>query len=141
MNFKIPIEIIELEDNNYHLLVTSLFNNGNEGKWVIDTGASKSIFDQNLHELYQPLEGASEELHSAGFNDEPIKSSLALLNSFYFRRFKVEKMKVALMDLSHINALYSKSTQLKICGLLGGDFLMKHRAVIDYRKKQLILRK
>lgn len=140
MHYKIPIEIIELEQGNYHIVVTSLFEDGREGKWVVDTGASKSIFDQNLSKYYQPLEGISEELHSAGFNDEPIKSSVAILDAFTIRNFKCAQMKVAIMDLSHINALYSKTAHLEICGLLGGDFLINRQAVIDYKRKRIILR-
>ena len=141
MRYKVPIEIVELEKENYHLVVSSVFKDGSKGKWVIDTGASKSIFDQNLHELYRPLDGMSEELHSAGFNDKPIKSAVAQLDSFSLGNFEIKEMKVAIMDLSHINALYLKTTQLNICGLLGGDFLMKYRVVIDYRKKRMVLRK
>ena len=140
MRYKIPIEIIELDLGNYHIVVTSLFEDGREGKWVVDTGASKSIFDQNLYKYYRQLEGISEELHSAGFNDEPIKSSVAILDVFSIRNFKCRPMKVAIMDLSHINALYSKTAHLEICGLLGGDFLINHEAVIDYRRKRIMLR-
>lgn len=141
MTLKIPIEVLELEQHNYHLLVTSVFKNGEEGKWVIDTGASKSVFDQNLKDHYQILEGLTEELHSAGFHDEPITSSTATLHVFSLGKLRIEGMKVALMDLSHINTLYSKSAQVKICGLLGSDFLFKYKAEVDYRKKRLVLRK
>jgi len=141
MPSKISIEVIELEQDNYHLLVNSRFSNGNERKWVIDTGASKSVFDLNLAECFKPVEGLTEELHSAGFYDEPIKSTLGILNSFSIGKFRIDQMKAAVMDLSHINALYSKYSGIKICGLLGGDFLIRYKAVIDYRKKRLILRK
>lgn len=140
MKKSIPIEIIELEHDNYHLLVSSHFPDGSEGNWVIDTGASKSVFDQNLRQHYKELDGLTEELHSAGFNDEPIKSTLGILGSFSFGKFRIDKMKVAVMDLSHINTLYSKYSGAKICGLLGSDFLMKHKAVIDYKRKRLVLR-
>jgi hypothetical protein len=53
---------------------------------------------------------------------------------------KIEKMQLAVLDLTHINELYSASTDLEICGLLGGDFLVQHKAVIDYKKRRLILR-
>lgn len=141
MSFKIPIEIIELEHQNYHLLLSSVFNDGSVAKWVIDTGASKTVFDQNLSDFYQSINGSEEELHSAGFQDHPIKSSLAMLNSFSIGKLRIEDMKVAIMDLSHINALYSKYSQQPVCGLLGGDFLIRYNAVIDYRKKSLVLRK
>jgi len=141
MKFKVPIEIVELEPHNYHLLATSQFADGSKGKWVIDTGASKSVFDQNLPEFYKSLDGIQEELHSVGFHDEPIKSSSAMLNSFSFGKMRIDEMEIAIIDLSHINSLYSKYSQHTICGLLGGDFLIKYNAVLDYRKKILVLRK
>ena len=141
MKIKVPLEIIELESHNYHLLVSSQFADGSEGKWVIDTGASKSVFDQNLPDFYKLLDGIQEELHSAGFHEEPIKSSSAALHLFSLGKMRIDEMKVAVIDLSHINALYSKYSQQTICGLLGGDFLIKYRAVIDYRKKMLVLQK
>jgi hypothetical protein len=52
---------------------------------------------------------------------------------------KVEKMKVALLDMNHINELYEKVSDIKIGGLLGSDFLLKNKAVVDYKKKRLVL--
>ncbi len=141
MSYSIPIEVIELELDNYHILVDARFPGGEVGKWVIDTGASKSIFDENLSKYFEIVDGKTEELHSAGFQDEPIKSRMAKLKTFYFGKRKVEGMKAAVMDLSHINALYSKTTNVHICGLLGSDALMHFKAVIDYRRKRLVLRK
>lgn len=141
MRYKIPIEIIELEKDNYHLVVNSVFVNGEMGYWVIDTGASKSIFDKNLADFYSIIEGRTENLHSAGISEEPLKSEVATMKPFSFAGMKIENMQLAVLDLTHINELYSASTDMEICGLLGGDFLVRHKAVIDYKKKLLILRK
>jgi hypothetical protein len=45
--YEIPLLLIALEDENYHLLIDATFLNGENGKWVLDTGASKSVFDIN----------------------------------------------------------------------------------------------
>ena len=139
MKYKIPIQIIELESDNFHVIVKASFNDNSTGNWVIDTGASKSVFDINLTDLFKTLDGESDEIHSAGIKDEPIKTSIGYLKPLSLGAFNLNSFKVALLDLNHINELYSKSTQLKICGLLGGDFLMKFNAVIDYKRKRLIL--
>jgi len=141
MRIKIPINIIELEPDNYHILVSSTFP-GNENKnWVIDTGASKTVFDKNLEKYYLLLEGESDEIHTAGIGEQPQEISMALLSYVQFGKLRIRELKVALLDLSHINKLYSKATDIKVCGLLGGDFLMKHKAVIDYKLKRLVLNK
>lgn len=139
MRIKIPIRIIELEPDNYHIMVSSTFENGFSVNWIIDTGASKTVFDKNLNEYYSELEGESDELHSAGIGEKPMDVILGELRNIKIGSLKTESFKVALLDLSHINQLYSKVSDVKISGLLGSDFLMKHKAVIDYKRKRLVL--
>jgi len=52
MKITVPLQIIELEDDNYHLVVSSVLPDGNEGFWVVDTGASKTVFDKTLSEYF-----------------------------------------------------------------------------------------
>lgn len=139
MRIKIPIDIVELELNNYHPIVSCTFSDGSIGKWVIDTGASKTVFDKNLSGKFFDNQQETEELHSAGVNQQPIETTTGYLKSFLLGKLKVDNLKVALLDLSHINKLYSKTTDLEICGLLGSDFLMRYKAVVDYKKSKLIL--
>lgn len=141
MRIKIPITIIELEPDNYHIIISGEFADGKKVNWVIDTGASKTVFDKNLDDYYLLLDGESDQIHTAGIGDQPQEISLGLLHVFHAGKLKVEKLKVALLDLSHINSLYSKCSEIEICGLIGGDFLLKYKAVIDYKKKLLILNK
>ena len=139
MRIKIPLQIIELEPDNYHIIISSAFFDGTIGNWIIDTGASKTVFDKNLVEYYSVLEGESDEIHTAGVEEQPQEISLALLKPIQFGKLNVENYKVALLDLSHINKLYSKITDLNICGLIGSDFLMKYGAVINYKKRVMML--
>ena len=141
MRYKVPIEIIQLELENYHLIVCCTYADGTKGNWVLDTGASKSVFDNNLVDHFSSNGDETEELHSAGVSDEPMTTSLGYLKMLSFGKLKVESMKVALMDMTHINELYSKVADLKICGLLGSDFLLKYKAVIDYKRKRLVFSK
>lgn len=45
MEIKIPIEIVELEDNSFHIIV-SLQIGSIEGDFIIDTGASVTVIDK-----------------------------------------------------------------------------------------------
>ena len=139
MRKKLPIKIIELEADNYHLIIESVFADGTTGNLLIDTGASKSVFDKNLSEHCLVSENETEELHSAGASDEPMTTELAFMKPLFFGKLKIEHMKVALLDLNHINTLYSKVSDVEICGLIGSDFLLRHKAVVDYKRKRLIL--
>ncbi len=133
------MQIVELEEDNFHLIISSDFSDGTKGNWVIDTGASKTVFDKTLVAKYNVLKDESDKIHTAGIGEKPLEVSIALLKSVQFGKLKIENIKVAILDLSHINELYSKVTNLKICGLIGGDFLMKYKAVINYKKKILLL--
>jgi len=133
------LQVIELEDNNFHIVVHSVFGDNSTGYWVVDTGASKTVFDKNLDKQYVVTEEETDQLHTAGIGEKPIETTIATLNPFSLGKLKVNTLKVALLDLTHINNLYSKATSLQICGLLGGDFFVQHQAVIDYKKKVLVL--
>ncbi|MDX8341578.1 hypothetical protein SLH46_20435 [Draconibacterium sp. IB214405] len=139
MRTKIPIDIIELESSNYHLILPSQLEGGENGYWVIDTGASKSVFDKNLDNFIAIVEEGTDELHAANMSEEPLTTSLGILKPLLFGKLKVDNMKVALLDMNHINELYQKVTDYKICGLLGSDFLLEYNAVIDYKRRVLKL--
>ena len=139
MKIKIPLHLIELEDDNYHLVVESVLPDKTTGYWVVDTGASKTVFDKNLSENFREVESAHEEIHTAGIGEKPLESFIGCLNPFTLGKLKVGQLRVALLDLSHLNKFYSKATNLKICGLLGSDFMLNHNAVIDYKNKHLVL--
>lgn len=140
MKFTIPLQIIELEDDNFHLVVSSVLPDGTEGMWVVDTGASKTVFNKTLSGNYSIDSQRTEEVHTAGIGEKPLETETGRLRSFLLGKMKVENLRVALLDLSHVNTFYSKATNLKICGLIGSDFLLKHQAVIDYKKKLLRLK-
>lgn len=141
MKIKIPLQIIELEEDNFHVIVTGTFEDGTPGLWAIDTGASRTVFDKNLTGKYAITEEEADEIHTAGVGEKPLTTQLGSLRDIKLGKFQIDNLKVALLDLSHINKLYKKATDLEICGLIGGDFLMKHRAVIDYKRKVLVLEK
>jgi hypothetical protein len=44
-----------------------------------------------------------------------------------------------LLDLSHVNQTLDSQGAKPIDGILGADFLIKNKIVIDYRKRKLIL--
>jgi len=141
VKIKIPLQIIELETGNFHLIVQGIFEDKTLVNWVIDTGASKSVFDKNLTDKYELLEGETEEIHSAGIGEKPLETKLGKLKTFSLGKLKITNQKLAILDMAHINDLYSKVTNINIGGLIGGDILMKYKAEISYKKKLLVLKK
>ncbi len=139
MKIKIPVQIIELEEDNFHIIISSKFFDSTIGYWVVDTGASKTVFDKNLTSKYNLSDDSPDKVNTAGIGGMPMESVLAEIKEISWGKIKLEKLKVALLDLSSINKLYSKAANLNICGLLGGDFLMKYNAIVDYKRKIITL--
>lgn len=137
----IPVEIIELESQSFHLLVKCNLNGEQDGEMVIDTRASKTVFDQNFVLNYQHKDQDQDDLQSCGLGGSEIESNLVEIKSLSFGDFVSEDLNVVLIDLTQINQMYEKHCQRQICGLLGSDFLLRHQAIIDYQKSILILNK
>ena len=135
---KLPLQIIELEHDNFHILISGEFQDGEKCHWIIDTGASKSVMDVRLNPYYEKLESnGDDEYQSAGINQGMIETEVGNLFSLKFGELTIENLKVALIDLDHINSIYEKYTDYRIAGLIGGDVLKKYQCQIDYFSESL----
>lgn len=135
---EIPLQIIELEKDNYHILIEGKFLDETISSWIIDTGASKSVLDVNLKTYYEILDSDNEDdYHSAGINQGMMEASVGKMFFLKFGELIINNHKVALIDLNHVNEIYGKYTSTRISGLLGGDILMQYRCCIDYKCKTI----
>lgn len=135
---ELPLHIIELEYENYHVLLKGSFGDGTPRYWVVDTGASKTVLDKNLVDYYQLIDSENpEDYQSAGINQGMTETAIGRLTSLRFGEIEIAEHKVALIDLSHVNEIYSKYTSHPIAGLLGGDLLMRYQCKIDYAGKTI----
>lgn len=133
---KIPLQIIELEQNNYHILIEGQFEDETPSYWIIDTGASKTVLDINLSSFYEIIDSDNlDDYQSAGINQGMMETSVGKMFHLRFGDLVITGHKVALLDLTHVNDIYAKYTSYRIAGLLGGDILMQHKCVIDYTRK------
>jgi hypothetical protein len=133
---ELPIQIIELENDNYHILIEGWFKDETPSCWVIDTGASKTVLDKNLDNYYELLESDNlDDYQSAGINQGMMETAVGKLTYLRFSKLEIVGQKVALIDLSHVNEIYGKYTSFRISGLLGGDILMRYQCSIDYADK------
>lgn len=135
---EIPLQIVKLENDNFHILIEGSFPDGTPANWIIDTGASKTVLDLNLTQFYENLESDPEEdYQSAGINQGMLDTTVGLIHNLRFGDLEIFNQKVALIDLNHVNEIYEKYTSYKIAGLLGGDILMNYQCVIDYEIKTI----
>ncbi|MBN2348453.1 MAG: clan AA aspartic protease [Bacteroidales bacterium] len=131
MATKIPIQVITLEEGSYHIFVR-VHINGREANFIVDTGASKTVVDWNISDLEFYDNKPSEKLHAAAVDNGQLKTRNAKLSSLQIGNIFIRDLEVAAIDLSHINKLYSDYSDAKISGLLGSDFLYKHKVIINF---------
>jgi len=136
----IPIEIIELEEESFHLFIEVGFGKHKTGNLIIDTGASKTVFDKSfVKEWIIDHQIRKENITSSGINNAIDDIEFVILESIRFKELIIENFATATMDLSHINAIYENFGNRHIAGLIGSDFLLKYNATISYKAKHLII--
>ena len=136
----IPIDIVMLgEENSFHLFVSG-FINGQNYDLLIDTGASHTIFDASLIPEAPANEEETPEIQSAGINASELKTCIGHIKKFKLGELKYLDWTVVMIDLTQMNDLYGKFSNKRVAGLIGSDFLLKHKAIIDYKKQELVLR-
>ena len=136
---QVLLQLVELEDENFHLLLETDMANGEKVKWIVDTGASKTVFDINMNGFFDECEDKLTQIESAGIGEGKIETRAGYIRDMKLGNFTYKKMPVALIDLSHVKKLYKKFADENIAGLFGSDFLVKHKAVIDFSKLILTL--
>lgn len=135
---EICFEIIELESKTYHPLVKAKFDGLEEHWWVIDSGASKSVFDVSLAGQY--ITDEDDAVMATGLGKEVVETSSGTIAEFKIGGFNFGPLKVALVDFGHINNEYAKFSDKKIVGLIGCDFLYSRKAILDFEQSKIILR-
>ncbi|PIV57912.1 MAG: hypothetical protein COS14_12355 [Bacteroidetes bacterium CG02_land_8_20_14_3_00_31_25] len=139
MKISIPIFPLQVEQGGLHLLVKSRFDFKIKGYSIIDTGASISAFDKNFCEQFSELLINIKDIQSSGITKESLNAVVVKFNKFYLSKYSFEINQAVLIDLSHINSLYKQFTNKLIIGIIGGNFLEEHKAVINYKSNKLIL--
>ncbi len=135
----IPLAILPIEDDGFHLLLTIKIN-GKDANLILDTGASKSVFDENriVNFLgHNNLE--DQERLSTGLGTTTMTSKTVMVDKLQFNKLIITNYKATILDLQHVNQSYEKLGIDLIDGILGGDILLDYSATIDYKKKQLTL--
>ena len=137
---KIPLELMNIEGDGYHLMIEAKVN-GKAVRMLVDTGASKTVFDKTrLQSLVE--EGADEhyedlEQLSTGLGTNSMQGQVAELDSFKFGEVEIKDFPVVVLDMDHVNQSYEMLGDRGIDGVLGSDILKKYDAVIYFKKKIL----
>lgn len=135
MRVKVPIELVNLDGDNFHILVPVKIN-GTAGDMIIDTGASMTVAEQSLFADIPEME-IDGEIQSGGItgaieNIRPIRT-----DSFEIGGHPIRLPQISLIDMEYINKMYEQHLNRRVIGLLGSDFCVSHQAIINYQRKIL----
>lgn len=140
METKIPIEIIELEnDENLHPVIEAKIN-GNPIRLVIDTGASHTCIDKKeVKKLLKNKINVSNDI-VMGIGTKTLKNTIINIKELTIGDLEINDYNVVVIKLSHINKMMEMLGIPPVNGLLGSDILYKHKAIINYENCCLTLK-
>ena len=114
--------------------------NGVKGRFILDTGASNSCVGLDLIEMFKiTAEDSDTKAAGAGATDMITQQSEG--NALEIGKWKTKNLDLVLFDLQHVNAALEQQNAESVHGIIGADILEKGKAVIDYDKMALYLRK
>ncbi|MDP4267450.1 MAG: retropepsin-like aspartic protease [Bacteroidota bacterium] len=134
MKFKIPLDIHEF-DEGYHIHLEAKIND-KPVKLVLDTGASKTVFDiTQIKDIIEEAEYKEINSLSVGIGTDTLTSYSIKINLFSIGKLEIENFETVLIDMNIINDSYAKFNLPGIQGILGSDVLINYNANIDLKKK------
>jgi len=140
--YRSPLKIVELEKGDFHTLLNGSVA-GVKIRIVLDTGASHSCVDkQFVNQILPELQMEANEGVNAGIGGSGFEVLVTNLPDFKLGRFHKKLLEnVAVIDFTHINMAYETLKQKPMQMILGNDFCVMHKAVIDYEKNELLFQK
>jgi predicted aspartyl protease len=142
MVHKIPLKLINIDQDGYHLFIECLIN-GKTANMLVDTGASKTVFDLNRVDLFFEKKKRKSKIKdklSTGLGTRTMKSSCVRLDEFEISGITFWNYQAILLDMSHVNQSYTMLNLPAVDGVIGCDILSGYKAVIDFGKKILKLK-
>ena len=136
----IPLTLLNLQDDGFHILLEVVVF-GKPFKAVLDTGASKSVFDkaiveQHLH-LHADMALQDTDMLSTGLGTTSMQSFILKVPDLQLGGLHLRRHEVAVLDLSSINFAYQQLEIDPVIGVIGGDILVKYGGIINYRNRTL----
>jgi predicted aspartyl protease len=141
MHQKLKLELVPIEEEGCHIFIRGRIN-GKPARFLVDTGASRTVLDiARIARFFPENEADLEKMDSfsAGLGTNTMESHTVVLHTLSFGRIILRDYKAAALNLQHVNESYGMMKLSKIDGVIGGDLLQRLNAVIDYRHHHIIL--
>jgi hypothetical protein len=138
---KIPLRLITIEGDGYHLMVSARVN-GLKANMLVDTGASKTVFDVNRIRKFLNKKKKKEDFQifpqlSTGLGTNNLESRITSVDKFQIGKYTVPDFPAILLDLTHVNQSYEMLKIKPIDGVIGSDLLFELKAQINYSNRTL----
>lgn len=133
----IKVPLVFTETNHFEIVAKI---NGVSGKFILDTGASNTCVGMDKIEMFN-MASESTDVKAAGAGATEMETLISSKNKIQIGDWKKSKLKIVLFDLIHVNQALVSHNALPVDGIIGADILNKGKAVIDYNKKCLYLKK
>ena len=121
-------------------IIIEVFVNSVKGLFIIDNGASHSCIDINKSEKFNLKYKVSNESASSA-TQEINETFISKKNEIKFENIKSINHDFILFNMSYIHKTLSDKDEIEIDGLIGADFLIKHKSIIDYESNKIYLKK
>ena len=136
---EVPLQLLDIEGEGFHVMVKGMIH-GKEANFLIDTGASRSVFDpKTIATFIENLQFEKKEGMTAGVGSSDLESSTFFIDSFTIGELEINDYEAVALDLENIHEMYEKLGLPRIDGILGGDLLKRYKAVVNYKAKKLRL--
>ena len=134
---EVPLQLLDIEGEGFHIMVKGLIH-GKEAHFLIDTGASRSVFDpKTISTFIENIEFEKKEGLTAGVGSSDLESATFKIDVFSIGEVEIHDYEAVALDLENIHEMYGKLGLPHIDGILGGDLLKRYKAVINYKLKKL----
>ncbi|MCF6279291.1 MAG: retroviral-like aspartic protease family protein [Flavobacteriaceae bacterium] len=131
---------IKLKKTNTNHFEVKAKINGVKGRFILDTGASNSCVGLDMISHFK-LEAKESKIKAAGAGAIDMETQQSTQNTLEIDSWKYHNLNLVLFDLSHVNIALKNHGAKTVEGIIGADILEKGKAIIDYKKKRLYLKK
>ena len=114
--------------------------NGIQGRFILDTGASNSCVGTNMIDHFK-LDAIASDTKASGAGATDMETQQSKNNRLEMGPWKTNKFHLVLFDLTHVNTALVQHNAEEVHGIIGADILQKGKAIIDYHKNVLYLKK
>ncbi|NND88320.1 MAG: acid protease [Flavobacteriaceae bacterium] len=132
--YRVPLQ--KLPTGHYKFRVKI---NNRIGNFILDTGASTSCIGFRDVE-YFAIDSEQSEIKAAGAGAINMETRISRQNRIALNGKDMGVVDFVLFDLSHVNEALAQAAAAPVHGIMGADFLKRHRAVIDYGRNCLYLK-